>query len=49
VAVASQIGMLALQIVRFVDDYQPGVVECEFIDANGRPHTFIGKVPNFQH
>jgi hypothetical protein len=38
---------LAVQIVRFVDDTQPGVVECEFIDASGRRHTLRDKVPIF--
>lgn len=37
---------LAVQIVRFVDDEpQPGIVACEFIDANGHRHTLIDKVP----
>jgi len=36
---------LAVEIVRFVDDHQPGWVECEFIDAEGRRHTIIEKVP----
>ncbi len=38
---------LAVQIVRFVDDAQPGVVACEFVEADGRRHTFIDKVPIF--
>ena len=38
---------LAVQIVRFVDDAQPGIVACEFEDANGRRHTLIDKVPIF--
>jgi hypothetical protein len=38
---------LAVQIVRFVDDAQRGVVACEFEDANGRRHTLIDKVPIF--
>jgi hypothetical protein len=40
---------LALQIVRFVDDSQPGFVECEFVDAAGRRHTLLDKVPIFSH
>jgi hypothetical protein len=37
---------LAVQIVRFVDDEpQPGIVACEFVDANGHRHTLIDKVP----
>lgn len=38
---------LAVQIVRFVDDYQPGIVECEFTDAAGQPHRLIDKAPIF--
>jgi len=38
---------LAVQIVRFVDDAQPGWVSCEFEDAEGRRHEFIDKVPIF--
>jgi hypothetical protein len=36
---------LAVEIVRFVDDHQPGWVECEFVDAEGRRHTIVDKVP----
>jgi hypothetical protein len=38
---------LAVQIVRFVDDRQPGWVACEFKDAEGRRHTLIDKIPIF--
>ena len=38
---------LAVQIVRFVDECQPGVVACEFVDADGHLHTLIDKVPIF--
>ena len=38
---------LAVQIVRFVDEHQPGWVECEFADAEGRKHVFTDKVPIF--
>jgi hypothetical protein len=38
---------LAVQIVRFVDDGQPGWVECEFVDAVGVRHTLRDKVPIF--
>ena len=38
---------VAVSIVRFVDDYQPGIVACELIDADGRAHTFIDKAPVF--
>ena len=36
---------LAIRIVRFVDDYQPGIVEAEFEDAAGVRHSVIDKVP----
>jgi hypothetical protein len=36
---------LAVRIVRFVDEYQPGWVACEFVDAAGHSHTIIDKVP----
>ncbi len=35
---------LAVQIVRFADNNQPGWVECEFVDAEGRRHSIIEKV-----
>jgi len=39
---------LAIQIMRCVDDkHQPGWLECEFIDAEGRRHTLVDKVPIF--
>ena len=38
---------LCIQIVRFTDDHQPGWVECEFMDAEGRKHVFVDKVPIF--
>ena len=37
---------LAVQVVRFVsDEPQPGIVACEFVDADGRRHTLIDKWP----
>jgi|SRR5579859_3632434 len=36
---------LAVEIVRWVKDYQPGIVACELVDADGRRHTFIEKLP----
>jgi hypothetical protein len=36
---------LVVQIVRYVDDYQPGWVACEFDDAEGLRHTIVDKVP----
>jgi hypothetical protein len=36
-----------VQIVRFVEAYQPGIVECQFLDADGQLHSIIGKMPYF--
>lgn len=36
---------LAVKIVRFVDEHQPGFVECELADIEGRIHRFIEKIP----
>lgn len=36
---------VAIQIERFVDDYQPGIVECRLVDAQGQSHLFIEKAP----
>jgi len=30
---------LAVEIVRWVEDYQPGIVPCELVDAGGRPRS----------
>jgi hypothetical protein len=38
---------LRVSIVRFVDEHQPGFVECEFTDATGTVHTLVDKVPIF--
>jgi hypothetical protein len=38
---------LAVQIVRLVDEDQPGWVACEFDDVEGRRHTIVDKVPIF--
>jgi hypothetical protein len=38
---------LQVQIARYVDDHQPGVVACEFTDADGRLHTIIDKASLF--
>ena len=32
-------------ITQFVDDYQPGIVECKLVDAWGREWYFIEKGP----
>lgn len=37
--------LLRLQIVRFVDESQPGWVAGVFTDAEGQEHTIIDKVP----
>jgi len=34
-----------VQIIRFVDDSQPGWVECALTDAEGVSHHFLEKVP----
>ena len=36
---------LKVTIARFVDDHQPGFVECTFSDARGISHSIIEKVP----
>ena len=43
----SGLDQLTIQIVRFVDDAQPGWIACEFVDAEGRRHELIDKVPIF--
>jgi len=34
-----------VEITRFVDDAQPGWVECKLVDAYSREHFFVEKVP----
>jgi len=36
---------IKIKITRFVDDHQPGFVECKFNDAFGKEHIVIEKVP----
>ena len=36
---------VAVSILRFVDEYQPGFVECELTDAFGQIHSFMEKIP----
>jgi len=31
--------------VRYVEAYQPGIVECQFSDAEGKLHSIICKMP----
>jgi hypothetical protein len=38
---------IRVSVVRFVDEHQPGFVECMFTDANGTVHTLVDKVPVF--
>lgn len=39
---------LLVSIVRYMGlDPQPGIVACEFLDADGHTHTLIDKVPIF--
>ncbi|HXA52724.1 MAG TPA: hypothetical protein VNV86_20550 [Candidatus Acidoferrum sp.] len=42
-----ELGELAVDIVRFVDDCQPGIVAGEFVDAEDRHHTIVDTVPMF--
>jgi hypothetical protein len=36
---------VVVEILRWVDDYQPGIVECKLVDAAGESHLFIEKSP----
>jgi hypothetical protein len=36
---------VAVRITRFVDDHQPGFVECQLVDAAGVSHSFVEKAP----
>jgi hypothetical protein len=36
-----------VDIVRFVDETHPGIVECSFHDAFGRLHKLVDKLPLF--
>ena len=36
---------IKVKITKFIDDWQPGWVECEFTDAFGKLHVFNEKVP----
>lgn len=38
---------LRVQIVRYVEEYQPGIVECQFRDADGQKYSIVGKLPYF--
>jgi hypothetical protein len=36
---------IKVEIIRYVDDYQPGIVECSFVDAWGNQYLFVEKAP----
>jgi hypothetical protein len=36
---------VSVTISRFVDEHQPGFVECLLKDADGQDHTFLEKTP----
>ena len=38
---------VSIQIVRFLDPTQPGLVACELVDASGDRHTLVDKVLMF--
>jgi hypothetical protein len=38
---------ISANIIRFVDDHQPGWVECEFYDADGHRYILTDKAPIF--
>ena len=43
-ALGEQVVGIKVSVKRYVsDDPQPGIVECELIDANGESHLFIEK------
>src|SRR5262245_29199362 len=35
----------SVEICRYVDEAQPGWVECRLIDAQGNEHIFVEKIP----
>jgi hypothetical protein len=40
-----QMPFLTVEITRFVDESQPGFVECKLVDVNNEIHFFIEKAP----
>jgi len=36
---------IAVRITRFVDEHEPGFVECTLVDATRKKHTFVEKAP----
>ena len=36
---------ISIVITRFVNEHQPGFVECTLLDALSQPHFFVEKVP----
>jgi hypothetical protein len=45
--IGSNMPSLRVQIVRYAEAYQPGIVECQFRDADGQMHSIVGKLPYF--
>jgi hypothetical protein len=43
----NKLSKVGIKITRFVDPYNPGVVEGQLTDAEGLVHTFVDKVPIF--
>jgi len=43
----NKINKVAVEITRFIDPHNPGVVEGKLKDAEGIVHTFVDKVPIF--
>jgi hypothetical protein len=43
--VATTVLAIRAKIERFTQEWQPGVVECTFVDAVGQAHVFEEKVP----
>ena len=40
-----QMNSVKVEITRLMDEGQPGWVECKLVDAYGREHLFVEKVP----
>lgn len=40
---------IKVSIERFIDDAQPGWVECRLVDASGMHHVFVEKAPVVSH
>lgn len=44
---AQGLNQVPIKIMRYVDDHYPGWVACELVDASGRRHSLVDKVPVF--